>query len=284
VEPRIRRFFTALHEGWTGSALPEAGTGPASAEHFDTFERLARDWSVSPLEAGLRLLSKREGNGPPIRDSTHELGPLDLACDHPALRGRGLEPNLCRDREIGLVSEANNPHAGWLAVTVFDILGRRVGWTYRRLEADQEPARPSRGGRPPARWSISPSFPRGRHLYNLDRAWPSLVSTETAIVVEGPFDALHLHRSGWPNTVALLGNRLTGWHVDLLLTVGVSAIVLLLDNDHGGRQGRHWALKTDARLSQFRVIDLSSALPPGQDPDDLTREALPAVLGPYKPA
>lgn len=267
MEPAIRRFFQALHE----ETHPQGPVAAPPAIH--AIEAAARSWGISPLAAGLRL-SGREPPGGALG-----FDPVALDPEHPALQARGLEPNLCRDREIGFVVEAGQRHSGWLAVTIFDILGRRAGWTFRRVE--ETPSAPRRRPRP--RWSLSPGFPRGRPLYNLDRAWPSLVRSETALLVEGPFDALHLHQAGWTNAVALLGNRLTGWHVDLLLTVGVSQVVLLLDNDHGGRQGRDWALRGDGRLDQFRVADLCSALPPGKDPDQLAPEALADLLGKYRP-
>jgi DNA primase len=171
-----------------------------------------------------------------------------------------------------VVTDPTHPRTGWIALKVVDILGRTRGWAYRRVEPHAGP-----------RWSLGPGFPRGRHLYNLDLAWPSLASSHVAILVEGPFDALHLQQGGWPNTVGLLGNRVTGWHVELLLTVGVETVVLLLDNDHGGRQGRRWALDQDRRLEPFQVVDLLGSLPRGRDPDELPHTELARFLDPFRP-
>jgi hypothetical protein len=257
-------------------------------EEGGLFELMGRVWGVSALQAGLRLAA--EGGEPGIRDEWGQRPPsggtaspddLVLVWEDPALQERGLDPASSRDRQIGRVAEAGHPYDGWLAVTIFDLGGRRVGRAYRRPR--RKPIGRPGWSRGEPRWSVPPGFPIGRHLYNLDRAWPSLFGSDAAILVEGPFDALRLHGLGWTNTVALLGNRLTGWHVDLLLTVGVGVVVLLLDNDHGGHLGRRWALDTDGRLDQFRVVDLHRALPPGRDPDDVTAPWLGEWLGPYRP-
>lgn len=189
--------------------------------------------------------------------------------------------DTCRDRGIGCVTDPGHRRDGWLAISIFDIAGRLAGYTYRRVEPEQRHAGKSKRRE---RWAVSRELAAGRHLYNLDRAWLDVVRSRTAILVEGPFDALHLHRLGWTNSVALLGNQVTGWHVDLLLTVGAETLVLLLDNDHGGRQGRRWALELDDRLGQFRVVDLHTSLPRVRDPDELSAEELGRFLEPYRPA
>jgi hypothetical protein len=298
LDAKIRKFFERLQRGEmvldAAACASELGLNPRQGNlvyvgpcPWDTSQELEvhvgdGSWQtspdgqargVSPLRAALEAI------GTPI-DPEEENGsgvcapPLDHS--HPALAARGLDPVLCGRRRIGIVADPAHRRAGWLAVSVFDILGRCVGLTFRRPE-DAALAR-----RTP-RWSLDRGFPRGRHLFNLDYAWPSLARSGIAIVVEGPFDAIHLERGGWPNTVALLGNRLTAAHVDLLLTVGVSQLVLLLDNDHGGREGRRWALECDGRLDQFEVADLSSNLPRGHDPDDLPHEALARLLEPFRP-
>jgi hypothetical protein len=235
------------------------------------FDLLGRTEGLPSLQAALRYAGQGTSEPlEPLRDCP------ELAYDHAALRARGLEQANCQERRIGVVCEAGHPKQGWMGVTVFDILGRPAGITYRRLSDAPKPSRAPR-------WSVERAFPRGRHLYNLDRAWPSVAALRTAILVEGPFDAIHVERGGWTNAVALLGNRLTGWHVDLLLTVGAERVVLLLDNDHGGREGRRWALRGDGRLDQFKVFDLSGKLPPGHDPDEVPHQVLASFLESFRP-
>lgn len=262
IDPEIRRFFAELER-----------TKEATAA---TLRSIVRPGPSEPqmLEA-VRAVAQPAGAG--------SIGLLELLqFDHPALRARGLDPETCRERGIGCVAAPGHLREGWLAIAVYDVAGRLAGWTFRR----NEPAPAGAGlrrGRRSKRWAVSSELAVGRHLYNLDRAWPSIVRSQSAILVEGPFDALHLHRLGWTNCVALLGNQITGWHVDQLLTVGAETLVLLLDNDHGGRQGKRWALEIDGRLGQFQVVDLHRRLPRGRDPDELSAGELNEFLELYRP-
>lgn len=312
MRAEVRRFFRRLDRGGEGDASAwgslalriglEPASGPCwagpcpwDAGAVLTLDGATGDWRVEPTGAGggfFELLGRIDGRSPlraglahlgwdvpPEGGSTDAWADADLATDHPAVSDRGISPAEAAGRGIGWVA---GPDGGRLAVTVFDIEGRAVGQTLRRLEAGAD--RPERSGRVPPRWLTSPGFPAGQHLYNLDRAWPAVRRGRCAVLVEGPFDALHLDRCGWPNALALLGNRVTGWHVDLLITVGAERLVLLLDNDHGGRLGSRWALEHDGRLDQFEVVDRRTSLPRGRDPDELGPAELATLLGPARRA
>jgi DNA primase len=62
----------------------------------------------------------------------------------------------------------------------------------------------------------------------LDEGWDRLV------IVEGPYDALKLYEAGIP-AVAILGtNNWTDVKVSILIGLGLSAIVVMMDNDKSG--------------------------------------------------
>lgn len=69
-------------------------------------------------------------------------------------------------------------------------------------------------------------------LFNLHRALES--RSRTVILVEGFFDTLAVHQSGYPAVVSLMGSALSRWQTDLLSThfdqvlLMLSALIILL--------------------------------------------------------
>ena len=125
-------------------------------------------------------------------------------------------------------------------------------------------------------------FAKSTVLYCLDRAARSFATTNRAIVVEGYFDCIALHRAGYTEAVATLGTSLSEHHANEL-SRKVRDVVVCYDGDSAGRAAATSALRTllAARLEVAVVL-----LPEGQDPDvvlrggregfeALLREALP---------
>lgn len=111
-------------------------------------------------------------------------------------------------------------------------------------------------------------FSKSRVLFALDRAARSFASTDRAIVVEGYFDCLALHRAGFTETVATLGTTLTEHHVRELARK-VKRVVVCFDGDSAGLSAARSALRT------LLSADIGTAvllLPEGLDPDDLIRQ------------
>lgn len=114
-------------------------------------------------------------------------------------------------------------------------------------------------------------FRKRSTLFCLDRARRSLADSGRALVVEGYFDCLSLHRIGVENTVATLGTALTPDHARLLKRrLGPDGLVLLCyDADSAGRR----AAASGAGVLLEAAVDVAIVvLPPGMDPDDLVRE------------
>jgi DNA primase len=116
-----------------------------------------------------------------------------------------------------------------------------------------------------------PLFSKRSTLFCLDRARRSIGDRGEALVVEGYFDCLSLHRVGVTWAVATLGTALTAEHARLLRRrLGTEGrVVLCYDADAAGRR----AAASGARVvleAGLRVAVL--VLPAGSDPDDVVRE------------
>ena len=84
-------------------------------------------------------------------------------------------------------------------------------------------------------------------LFGLDMAKRHIVAEEFAIVVEGLFDVVAMHRVGFTNTVSCFGNLLKEYQIARLLRYTEKA-VLLFDNDAAGRNGVKESLRIAERV------------------------------------
>ena len=110
-------------------------------------------------------------------------------------------------------------------------------------------------------------FSKGHVLFALDRAMRAFAKADRAIVVEGYFDCIALHRVGLAETVATLGTALSEHHAAELAR-RVPKVVVCFDGDDAGRQAAVAALRTLLAAA----LDVSVLLlPDGQDPDDVAR-------------
>lgn len=123
-----------------------------------------------------------------------------------------------------------------------------------------------------------PVFHKRSTLFRLPEARRPMGEAGVAIVVEGYFDCLSLHRAGFPQAVATLGTALTADHARILRRLAPKAI-LCYDADSAGRK----AAAAGAQVLLAAGVDVAIlVLPPGKDPDDLIRddgaEAFAALL------
>lgn len=104
--------------------------------------------------------------------------------------------------------------------------------------------------------------------------WDMLMDVpDNIVVVEGPLDVLWLWQHGY-QSVALLGSRISGEQVDLLVRRTRTA-VLALDSDQEGRQGTERAI----RVLSGRINVMTALLPPGKkDVQECTDEELHLVM------
>ena len=147
-----------------------------------------------------------------------------------------------------------------LIFTITDPTGRVIGFGGRTL-ADE-----------PAKYINSPTTPlfdKSNSLYGLEQARHQIVSTGTAIVVEGYTDCIMAHSKGFTNTVASLGTSFTPGQARLLRRYA-KQIVLVFDSDAAGIEAANRAL--EICIAQRIDIKLAS-VPEGKDPCDFLLSA-----------
>ncbi|MFQ6036409.1 MAG: DNA primase [Sedimentisphaerales bacterium] len=142
-----------------------------------------------------------------------------------------------------------------LMFPITDVTGRVIGFGGRTLAEAS------------AKYINSPAtalFDKSNSLYGLQQARHQIVSTGTAVIVEGYTDCIMAHQCGCTNVVATLGTSFTIGHGRVLRRYAKKA-VLLFDSDAAGQEAANRAL--DVCLSQR--IDIKLALVgEGKDPCD----------------
>lgn len=142
-----------------------------------------------------------------------------------------------------------------LMFTITDVTGRVIGFGGRTLDENG------------AKYINSPTtalFDKSNSLYGLEQARHEIVSTGTAVVVEGYTDVIMAHQFGCCNVVATLGTSLTSGHGRILRRYA-KKVVLIFDSDVAGVEAANRAL--DVCLAQRIDIKLAS-VPEGKDPCD----------------
>lgn len=148
-----------------------------------------------------------------------------------------------------------------LIIPIHDLQGRVIGFGGRTL-ADEQP-----------KYLNSPEtqlFNKGKTLFALDKAKDAISKQDSAVVVEGYFDAIALHANGITNAVASLGTALSLDQVKLLLRYNESKqLVLNFDADKAGNTAAKRAIGEIANLAYRGEIQLCILnLPNGKDADE----------------
>lgn len=112
-------------------------------------------------------------------------------------------------------------------------------------------------------------YHKGQVLYGLYQARDAMRHGGEALVVEGYFDVLALHRAGFAAAVATCGTALTAEHARLLKRYA-DKVLLIFDEDAAGRQATFRAM--DALLPSGLAVSVV-AMPAGADPDSLLKTA-----------
>jgi DNA primase len=115
----------------------------------------------------------------------------------------------------------------------------------------------------------TPLFDKSNSLYGLEHARHQIVSTGTAIVVEGYTDVIMAHSKDITNVVASLGTSFTAGQARILRRYA-KQIVLIFDSDAAGLEAANRAL--EICIAQRIDIKLAS-VPEGKDPCDFLLSA-----------
>ncbi|NRA03429.1 MAG: DNA primase [Myxococcales bacterium] len=111
----------------------------------------------------------------------------------------------------------------------------------------------------------SPIYHKGSVLFGMAQALEGIRNCSRAVVVEGYFDVLALHRAGIPEAVAPCGTALTREHARRLRRY-VPEVILLFDADEAGQRATELSLPI---LLAEGIRVLAAELPAGEDPATL---------------
>lgn len=160
---------------------------------------------------------------------------------------RGFDKEDMQKFMIGrdLESETITIPAFWEDGTLAGVIGRYI-----------DPNRPKN-----MRFKIY-EFPKGSLIYPLDKLE---VINDTLIGCESMFDVIKLHKWGFPNAIAMMGDGMSKQQADQIVS-RCKIFIDLFDNDKGGRTAREIAKR---RLGS-RVMYLTPTYYPeeGKDPSD----------------
>lgn len=173
--------------------------------------------------------------------------------------------------EAGLIGERRNGEGHYdrfrerIVFPIVEPGGRVTGFGARSLGSDE----PKYLNSPD-----SPIYHKGRVLFGLSLATDAMRQSGRAVLVEGYFDLIALHRAGIAEGVAPCGTALTPEHARRLRRY-TREVVLLFDGDEAGQRAAERALPVLA-TEGLRV--LGAFLPPGADPDSLIADGGEAAL------
>lgn len=123
---------------------------------------------------------------------------------------------------------------------------------------------------------VPKDFDVKRYLFNMDEALQSkrFKNFKELIVVEGVFDAMSIYEKRFRNVVASFGADLTDLQIHRLAESGVSSVVMCYDNDTKKKRntGQENMLELAKTMQFFFQHIYIMKLPPGSDPNEITRE------------
>jgi DNA primase len=156
---------------------------------------------------------------------------------------------------VGAGSSLSDKFVNRLMFTIADATGKIIAFGGRTLSGEG------------AKYINSPTtaiFDKSNSLFGLDHARHQMVSSDTAVVVEGYTDCIMAHQFGVSNVVATLGTSFTIGHARILRRYA-KKVVLLFDSDTAGLEAANRAL--GVALGSHIDIAIAS-VPQGKDPCD----------------
>jgi len=181
--------------------------------------------------------------------------------------GRALLGRLEREKiplslgeQAGLVGQRERYFdmlRGRVTFPIQDARGQVLGFGGRAMSDEQKPKY--------LNTPESPVYKKREIFYGLHLAIAAMRRAERAVVVEGYFDRIAMHRAGVEEAVATCGTALTAEHARALRR-RTNRVVLVFDGDEAGRK----AIESSLHVLLPEGLRVEAVLlPSGQDPDDL---------------
>jgi len=258
LEPRRRaRVKSRSVEGPEGEVVPVEDVDPnrlskANAWAADHFGRNLEDPEKGAYARD--YLAQRQISAESVKH--WRIGLAVGSRDDLVTRARTQNASLKLLEQAGLiVGQGQDKFVNRLMFTITDVTGRVIGFGGRTLDDHV------------AKYMNSPTtvlFDKSNSIYGIEQARHEIVSTGTAVVVEGYTDVIMAHQFGCTNVVATLGTSFTEGHARILRRYA-KRVVLIFDSDVAGVEAANRAL--DVCLAQRIDIKIAS-VPEGKDPCD----------------
>jgi DNA primase len=100
-------------------------------------------------------------------------------------------------------------------------------------------------------------FKKSYHLFGLYESKESILKNNHVYVVEGQFDVIKAHEKGLTNVVALGSSNMSAYQFSLILRY-TNNIILLLDNDEAGLNGRKKIVEKFGKFASIRQFYVPS--------------------------
>ena len=193
-----------------------------------------------------------------------------------ALVKKGFSIDLCQQAGLAARSKAGryyDPLFGRLIFPIIDNFGHVVGFGGRVLPESKKKIfedDDSDSGQGPKYINSpdSPVFSKGKLLYGLYLAKPSVMAKRRVVVLEGYMDVIGAHQCGFTQAVATLGTALTRDHTKLLKRYA-DEVVAFFDPDEAGQKASLRGLEPILQESLYpRLVRTEGAL----DPDEFILE------------
>jgi DNA primase len=207
----------------------------------------------------------------PVAEKGAPNAPLKFRLDklersHPYLAERGLTLETIIDFGVGFC--AKGMMAERIAIPIQNPEGAVVAY------AGRFPGEPAEGT---PKYKLPQGFRKSLELYNIDRAIKEPAG-KPLVIVEGFFDCMKLHQSGYRKVVALMGSTMSAGQEELVRrhTDRNSQVIVMLDEDEAGKAGRE---DIAVRLAKFCFVKTHVFGEAGAQPDQLSAEGVVEILG-----
>jgi DNA primase len=203
-------------------------------------------------------------NGAPNKPLKFRLDKLERS--HPYLTERGLTLETIIDFGVGYC--AKGMMAERIAIPIQNPEGNVVAY------AGRFPGEPDEGT---PKYKLPQGFRKSLELYNIDRAIKE-PADKPLVIVEGFFDCMKLHQSGYRKVVALMGSTMSAGQEELVRrhTNAGSHVIVMFNEDEAGKAGRE---DITVRLAKFCFVKTHVFDQPGAQPDQLSAEVVVEILG-----
>lgn len=193
------------------------------------------------------------------------------------LEERCLSSEIIKSFGLGFIpGHVRHKLAGRIITPLYDASGNLITLTSRLVSGYESKL--------PSHWHES--YEKSFYLFGIDRAKKYMRKWGFAILCEGQFDVLQMHKNGFRNTVGLCCSKMSDIQMSLILRY-CDEIVLALDCDENraGQEATLKIMKNTLRCTQVkpdsmgdilasfssRYKIISIELPQGMDPDDFLR-------------